>query len=151
MAENVLILGTGCAGLTAAIYTARADLNPLVIEGMQPGGQLTTTTDVENYPGFAEIQVRPSSRVDVLAGVRVEKYEGLDASVTPRASVVFQLDPDAASLRVAAGRAYKAPNLQEQFLENPFIVSNPDLAPETSTSVKITTARIPLRSAFGIR
>lgn len=89
--ENVVIVGTGCAGLTAAIYTARANLNPLLLEGEQPGGQLTTTSEVENFPGFPNgidgFQLMDNLRQQATKfGTRFEqtRVRSVDFSVTPR-------------------------------------------------------------------
>ncbi len=88
--EHVVIIGAGAAGLSAGIYTARANLNPVIIAGLQPGGQMTITTDVENYPGFAEVIQGPwlmtemqGQAENVGARVMYDLVTSIDASKRP--------------------------------------------------------------------
>lgn len=109
--ENVVIIGSGPAGLTAAIYAARANLNPLLIEGPQPGGQLTQTTDIENFPGFAA----PIGGFDLMQAMRaqaermgvrlvMDEVTGCDLSATPkRLQLAAQGTLEARSVVVATG------------------------------------------------
>lgn len=102
-------------------------------------GEFTGNTSFgrNSVAAFGEIQAQLGSHVSLVAGTRLEKYEDLDADFTPRASVVVEVVPEWLALRGAVGRAFKAPNLQQQFVENPFIASNPNLEPETSVSWEV--------------
>jgi thioredoxin reductase (NADPH) len=108
--ENVVIIGTGCAGLTAAIYTARASLNPLVLEGSLPGGQLTTTSEVENFPGFPEgidgFQLMDNLRKQATKfGTRFEQalIESVDFTTMPRKLIAGDRIIFAKSVIIATG------------------------------------------------
>jgi thioredoxin reductase (NADPH) len=113
--EQVVIIGSGCAGWTAAIYTARADLKPLLITGQQPGGLLTTTSSVENFPGFrngiegtdlmTEMQeqaVRFGTRVQYLSRV-----ESVDFSSSPLKLTIEGKVIEARSVIVAVGAGHR--------------------------------------------
>jgi thioredoxin reductase (NADPH) len=103
-ARNVIIIGSGPAGYTAAIYAARANLKPMLFQGMQPGGQLTITTDVENYPGYAEGVLGPKMMEDFQAQaarfgteIRFEEIVEVDLSKRP-----FTLKTEFESFQTAA-------------------------------------------------
>jgi thioredoxin reductase (NADPH) len=107
---KVIVIGSGPAGCTAALYLARANLAPLVIEGMQPGGQLTITTDVENYPGFPEGILGPKL-MDLMrqqaerfgAVFRIENVESVDFRQHPFTIRTDSREYEAYAVIVAAG------------------------------------------------
>src|SRR4051812_38100160 len=108
--ENVVIIGTGCAGLTAAIYTGRANLNPLVLEGSLPGGQLTTTSEVENFPGFPHgidgYQLMQNLREQATRfGTRFEQalVTSVDFTTMPRKLIAADREIKAKTVIVATG------------------------------------------------
>ena len=101
--EHVVIIGAGAAGLAAGIYTARANLSPVIIAGLQPGGQMTITTDVENYPGFSEVIQGPwlmtemqSQAENVGARVMYDLVTDLDTSARP-----FRMKLDSGKVMIA--------------------------------------------------
>jgi len=121
MVRNVIILGSGCAGSTAAIYSARANLGPLVLEGSEPGGQLGLTTDVENFPGFVdgiqgpelvEIMKRQAQRFG--AEYRQEAATKVDLSRRPFTVVTDESVYMAKALIVATGASAKMLGLESE-------------------------------------
>jgi thioredoxin reductase (NADPH) len=124
--EKVLIIGSGCAGLTAALYTARANLRPLVLTGRQPGGLLTTTTVVENFPGFPEgidgyeLMVRIQKQAERF-GARVQfgVVESADLSRQPFRLTVDGEVIEAETVIIASGAGHRHLGLESELqLEN---------------------------------
>jgi len=124
--EKVVIIGTGCAGLTAALYTARANLKPLVLTGRQPGGLLTTTSTVENFPGFPEgvngfeLMTRLQKQAERF-GARIQfgTVESADLSRQPYVLTVDGDRVETESLIVATGASHRHLGLDsEHKLEN---------------------------------
>ena len=123
--EKVVIIGTGCAGLTAALYTARANLNPLVLTGTMPGGLLTTTSIVENYPGFPEgidgyeLMTRMQKQAERFgAKVKFGTVESVDLAKQPFAITVDGEAVVAETLIIASGAGHRHLGLKsEELLE----------------------------------
>jgi thioredoxin reductase (NADPH) len=121
--ENVVIIGTGCAGLTAAIYTARANLNPLVLTGIMPGGLLTTTSIVENFPGFPEgvdgfeLMTRLQKQAERF-GARVQfgTLESVDFSGKPLKLVIDGETVETKSVIIATGSGHRHLGLESERL-----------------------------------
>jgi thioredoxin reductase (NADPH) len=124
--EKVVIIGSGCAGLTAALYTARANLRPLVLTGRQPGGLLTTTTIVENYPGFPEgvdgyeLMTRMQKQAERFgAQVKFGTLEAADLSRQPFKLTVDGDPVETETLIIATGASHRHLGLEsEHKLEN---------------------------------
>jgi thioredoxin reductase (NADPH) len=124
--EKVVIIGSGCAGLTAALYTARANLRPLVLTGRQPGGLLTTTSVVENYPGFpegidgCELMMRLQKQAERFgAQVRFGTVEAVDLARQPFGLTVDGEPLAAETIIIATGASHRHLGLpSEHKLEN---------------------------------